>query len=250
MYRWPLSPSLGSKRSTESTNLTALKPIENRRVHEVASRYYPSNLVCAHPECSEPVQLRPNGEPTVHHIFPRSMIGGDSYFVQIDGFEVDGTEIDLVLPHAVGLCGSGTTKHHGDVEEHRAWIKFEDGVFVWYDRTVPQAHPDAQEPGDAGYETWIPLGPLNPQPGSRDGKTKRKKSAFTGQARRSREVISIKVPADERENGAGLLEEKVLEFEAKRGWPGGKEGTPRPWYYVIAEALDYTLLNADATDFS
>jgi hypothetical protein len=184
--------------------VTALKPIENRNVRGVASERYPINKKCAHPECSEPA--------TVHHIFPRSMIKSDSYFVEIHtglqeadsgpmGDADDWKDEVIVIPHAVGLCGSGTTGHHGDVEEHRAWIKYEDGEFVWYDRD----ESGKSEPGEPGVPAFDRLGPLNPQPGSREGKPKRKR--YTGQARRQRVNWQVKVPKDAQEDGAGILDD-------------------------------------------
>jgi hypothetical protein len=173
-----------------------LKPIENRNVRGVASERYPINKKCAHPECNEPA--------TVHHIFPRSMIKSDSYFVEIEdnAFVESGRGVkpeSIVIPHAVGLCGSGTTGHHGDVEEHRAWIKYEDGEFVWYDRSPTDGYVAD------GAVAWNKVGPLNPQPGSREGKPKRKR--YTGQARRQRVNWQVKVPKDEQEDGAGILDD-------------------------------------------
>jgi hypothetical protein len=55
--------------------MTALKPLENRRVRAVPSERYPLNKKCAHPECNEDAV-----DP--HHAFPRSAIGGDSWFVE------------------------------------------------------------------------------------------------------------------------------------------------------------------------
>lgn len=203
--------------------MTALKPVESRDVRAVAAESYPSNRVCAVPGCSEPVQLRPDGTPTVHHAFPRGYIKSDSYFVSIDGGKP--------LPHAVGLCGSGTSGHHGDAEEHRAWIKLEDGVFNWYER--------GSSPSGDGWENF---GPLNPQPGSVEGKPKRKR--FQGEARKKRRTISLRVP-DDQEDGAAELEEALTEFERKRG-NGDK---PRPWFYPILECVHYALLNSDESDF-
>jgi hypothetical protein len=108
------------------------------------------------------------------------MIGNDSYFVEI-AHEDDKTEI---IPHAVGLCGSGTTGHHGDVEEHRAWIRLEESEFVWYDR---QNTP--QEEGE-----WVRLGSLNPQPGSREGKPKRRRTVKGTEERATRKTVSIRLP--------------------------------------------------------
>jgi hypothetical protein len=172
--------------------MTALKPIENRRVRGVAAESYPSNLICAHPECDKPVDLRPSGDPTVHHIFPRSLTKSDSYFVAITDHESDEMAfVDTILPHAVGLCGSGTTGHHGDVEEHRAWIKLEEGVYVWYDRVAP-TDPHDEIPED--WQEWVSAGALNPQPGSVDGKTKKKRTVKGTEERAKRTTVSIRLP--------------------------------------------------------
>lgn len=180
--------------------MTALKPIDNRRVRGVAAERYPSNLICAHPDCDRPVDLRPDGTPTVHHIFPRSLTKSDSYFVEITedtprspqepfsgppGVEGGGT-LTRVVPHAVGLCGSGTTGHHGDIEEHRAWIKLEGDVYTWHDRIVV---PEGDE--NVGEE-WVGRGALDPQPGSREGRPKRKR--LKGSARAARKTISVRLP--------------------------------------------------------
>lgn len=199
----------------EANTITALKPIENRRVRGVAAERYPSNLICAHPDCDKPVDLRPDGTPTVHHIFPRSLTKSDSYFVQFwEDEEITvppsvakelgrSTGVHPVysepIPHAVGLCGSGTTGHHGDVEEHRAWIKLEDGEYVWYDRaqktyaSEEEALIDRHENGSDGTE-WVRVGPLNPQPGSREGKPKRKRTQKGTPERAARKTISVRLP--------------------------------------------------------
>lgn len=171
--------------------MTALKPIENRRVRGVAAESYPSNRICAHPDCDKPVDLRPSGEPTVHHIFPRSLTKSDSYFVEIQEENEAGDEFSSILPHAVGLCGSGTTEHHGDVEEHRGWIKLEDGVFNWYDRIAP-TDPHDEIPED--WEEWVLVGPLNPQPGSVEGKPKKKRTVRGTAERTERKTVSVRLP--------------------------------------------------------
>lgn len=199
--------------------MTPLKPIENLRVRGVASERYPINAKCAHPECNEIID-------GVHHCFPKSQIGNDSYFVEIEqDMESDST---VVIPHAVGLCGSGTTGHHGAVEAHDAWIKYEDGEFVWYDR--PEGRPCLS----LDSPDWIKLGPLNPQPGSREGKPKRKK--FAGEARRQRKTVSIKVPQDEQEDGAGLLDEQ-LELAGELLVKLGLYPEPPPVYFRLMAAL-------------
>lgn len=240
--------------------MTALKPTENRLVRAIASERYPLNKKCAHPECSEDAV-----DP--HHAFPRSAIGGDSWFVELR-FDVDkakpfdesiaavlgrtyrgivihqsdGSELlSVVLPHVTGLCRA----HHDDAEEHRAWIKLEEGVWNWY-RRMSSEETDAErerwseETGEhqMSYPTdddvWTLLGPLNPQPGSVESKTKRKK--FQGEARRKRTTISIKVPQDEQEDGAGLLEDLQTKLEQALG-----NDPARPAYYVLVDALNFAL---------
>jgi hypothetical protein len=117
------------------------------------------------------------------------MIGNDSYFVEFT--PEDGKT--KIIPHAIGLCGSGTTGHHGDVEEHRAWIKLEDGEFVWYDRqnTPQEATGPSLTPSEG---KWVRLGSLNPQPGSREGKPKRRRTVKGTEERAARKTVSIRLP--------------------------------------------------------
>lgn len=220
--------------------MTALKPIENRRVLAAASERYPLNRKCAHPDCSEPTV-----DP--HHAFPRSEIAGDSWFVIIADPETGSYDGVQPIPHVTGLCRD----HHNAVEEHDAWIKYEDGVWNWYDLapTPPEEaerwsqetgeHPDAYP-----VDTWKLLGPLNPQPGSVEGKPKRRR--FKGEERRKRRTISLRVPDDAGEDGAALLDEQIEALEAKINPDDDKR---RPIYYTIMDALSFTNLNAGADDF-
>lgn len=179
--------------------MTALKPTENRRVRAVAAEQYELNAVCAHPECAEPT-----ADP--HHAFPRSQIKGTSWFVEImtDVLKEGQASPEVkIIPHVVGLCGSGTTGHHGDVEEHRAWIKLEDGVWNWYDFVA-----DRDGKFKPPFGEWVLVGPLNPQPGQQVGKPKRKR--FKGEQRRKRRTISIRVP-DDTENGGEIWDETLDE---------------------------------------
>ena len=191
--------------------MTALPPLDNRNVRAVVTAKYEINKTCSHPECDKPTE-------SAHHIWPRSFINNDSYFVEIGEPGETGTYpgggmlplCNKAIPHAVGLCGSGTTGHHGDVEEHRAWIKYEDNEFVWYDRLwkVPRT---AASMSDGGHE-WVELGPLNPQPGSREAKAKRRKKR--GDERRKRRTISIRVP-DDAEDGAAIWDETQDDIKAR-----------------------------------
>lgn len=152
-----------------------LAPLENRSVRAVASERYPLNKQCAEPGCDQKAT-----EP--HHCFRRSQIGGDSWFVEISSIiDIHQTEWSdhRIIPHVTGLCHA----HHSDITEHRAWIKYEDGIWNWYER---------DKDDESGEEWFNLLGSLNPQPGSVEGKPKRKR--FKGEAKRARRTISIRIP--------------------------------------------------------
>lgn len=197
--------------------MTAIKPIDNRNVHSVASERYPLNKKCSHPECNEPAV-----DP--HHAFPRSLIKGDSWFVQID--LADGEYI--VIPHVTGACRA----HHDDYEARRLWLRWnveDDGLWtVWYTN-------DGKDGNHGSAAAWGEVGPLNPQPGSVEGKPKRPR--FKGEARRKRKTISIRVP-DDSENGADLWDELVEYTKARLVREGlYEEGATIPNYEALFAAL-------------
>jgi len=152
--------------------VTALKPLETRRVvGQIASRY-PLNMFCAVPDCPEPAI-------DAHHIFPRSEIGSTLWFVQAWDAE-DHELFSSPLAHVVGLCRA----HHDAVEQHDAWIKLEeiDGilVFIWYDRVD---------------DDWTQVGKLDPQPGGREKINRPKRRRFkTDDEIQKRKSVSIKLP--------------------------------------------------------
>lgn len=151
--------------------MTALPPLETRRVLGVDAAIYAANRVCAHPECAEPVPDRG------HHIFPRSQITNGKYFVQ--AWDADGKEMfPHPIPHVTGLCRN----HHDAVEQHRAWIKYEDGVFVWWQRS-------ASDPLE-----WSLTGPLDPQPAGREKVNKPKRPRLKGDDRAKAKTVTIKLP--------------------------------------------------------
>lgn len=169
--------------------MTALKPIENRLVRGVPSSRYPLNELCAMPDCGDLT-----ADP--HHCFPRSMIGNDSWFVEINEGPV--TPTGIPLPHVVGLC----RMHHDDVEEHRAWIKLEeDGRFVWYDRLALDVARRYE------MDEWVLAGDLDPQPG-RGEKSRKPRRLLRGEERRQRKRISIALP-DDWEDGGALWDELI-----------------------------------------
>jgi len=154
--------------------LTALPPLETRRVLGVDAAVYSANRICAHPECAEPVPDRG------HHIFPRSQITNGKYFVQ--AWDADGKEMFAhPIPHVTGLC----RQHHDAVERHDAWIKLEDGVFIWYDRLKVE--------NSLGLK-WTIVGPLDPQPAGREKARKPKRKRLKGDDLAKRKTVTIKLP--------------------------------------------------------
>lgn len=215
--------------------MTALRPTENARVVGLKDgqmkllRKLVLNQVCGHPDC---------GDPTCdpHHIWPRSLITNDSWFVEIT--DDDGK---TVLPNIIGLC----RPHHDDVEQHRSWIRLEDGVFNWYDRVDANDVPGAVNPQPDVYEApegwqvgsgswWQLVGPLVPQPGQVGQVKKPRKKAGATDARKSR-FVRYRVP-DDAENGAEILKELIQvgrdEWADDLGWT-----ETVPPYYVICAAF-------------
>lgn len=199
--------------------MTALNPNKELHPRGVASKRYAPNTTCAVPGCTELAESN-------HHVFGRKPPEPDSWFVRFSG------ESDPI-PHVTGLCGSGTTGHHGDVEEHRAWIEYDqEGVFVWHEFE----HGEFRTAGE-----YVRVGPLDPQPGApakKRGAPKRDKSAGP--------IItySVKAPKDD-PDAAQRLKDKTLELLDKFNEAGHKIGPT----VALERAVDYTLLNAGDEDF-
>ncbi len=227
--------------------MSAIKPIENRRVRGVPSERYPLNVQTSHPENDE--------EATeAHHCFPRSQQIGDSWFIEItfdtvaEARETLGDdavlwrrtspggplsrpkaefkgEVISIIPHVTGL----TSAEHEAIETHRAKILLEEGVWNWYDRSCECGFKDSNECCD---NEWTKIGPLNPQPGSREGKPKKKRGPKKEKAR-ARVNWQMRVPADELENGAGLMDDYVetgRELAMLLGAPVDADTSP---YHVV-----------------
>ena len=192
--------------------MTPIPPLEGR-VRGVSADRYPLNRICAQPQCTEET-----ADP--HHCFARSQISNDSWFV---AFVESATSLSEPIPHVTGLCRA----HHDAVEDHDAWIKLEDDSFVWYDRgEIPGM-------GDT-VSGWHRIGLLNPQPGSREGKPKR--SPYKGEERRQRATITLRVPKDADEDGAGILDDLHEQVEERLGY-----SKKRPLYYTTVDAFVYVL---------
>lgn len=67
----------------------------------------------------------------------------------------------------------------------------------------------------------------------------KQRKKFQGEERRQRKTISIKVPQDEQEDGAGVFDELVEALRERYGQPGV------PVYFVLVKAMYEALTNAD-----
>jgi len=208
--------------------VTALKPVVGGEVTGVLSKTYLPNLICAHPFCDKPVE-------SIHHIFGRPPgQESDSWFVRLQFIDEDGTaHVETPLPHATGLCGSGTTGHHGDVEEHRAWIRYQNGQYVWYER-------NQNDPANTPLmDQFDYVGPLNPQPGAREATPKPPMPKDGEKKKRKKQIFSVSLP----ENEDMLHVEVPRKFEQLRTILEDP-ARPRSKGYTLATVLDLALLQA------
>lgn len=191
--------------------MTALRPTENARVVGLKDgqikllRKAILNRVCGHPDCAD-------ATVDAHHIWPRSLIANDSWFVEITGDDGQKT----VFPNIIGLC----REHHDDVEQHRAWIRLEDGVFNWFVRDSD------------GQPEWVLVGHLVPQPGQVAQVRKARRKAGATDARRSR-FVRYRVP-DDAEDGAVVLDDLIVAFREEWTEELGWTDTVPPYYVIVA----------------
>lgn len=172
------------------------------------------NPVCSHPECSRETE-------DAHHCFARSAITNDSWWVEIT--EDSGEK--KIIPHVTGLC----RKHHRDVEEHRAWIKYEGGTFNWRDRVASDEFFHKVPEDLTNATLWINKGSLVPQPG--EVQHPKKKRAAKAAERHDTKQVALTAPTEEMEVFLTLLEEARVML--------GREKTNRSrWkFYVLLEVI-------------
>ena len=226
--------------------MTPLPAIENISfVQGAPATRYKRNPVCANPECDNPSE-------TTHHIFgrpPGPHSGSWFAFVPLatERTDIRNPEAQAIMskraiPHGTGLCGTGTTGCHGNVEQHLAWIKYEDGVFNWYRR-------NEQQPPLPAEVDWELVGPLDPQP-SQLIKQHLKRKRKQAQERRERSTISFSKPKDHpSEDWAGIIDDALEQFEELWVSKGGG-GKPRTRGYTVHDAILCGLLwmQAEASD--
>jgi len=187
------------------------------------------------PRCCNPGCPRWADHP--HHIFPR---GDKRLKGAYDWVEVKGA----VYQNKIGICA----RCHDDIHRQTVSIKMVgpdyDWTWMW---CVVQSTP-----GEIELTTSVPLAPIEPQPLTPEqfaietrvpaeepetcptcGHVKRARSA-TGPGR-ARKSWTVKVPADELENGAEVLDTLVDDMALLLGVEPNQTGR----YYVIVPVLYY-----------
>jgi hypothetical protein len=206
-------------------------------VNGVEGDKYMVGPACDAPGCKRPVDHK-------HHLWRRSFLGGDFWWVQVPGAK--DSDPTIVIRNVVGLCWH----HHEDVTGskggHKAWIKWvpETQSLLWME--------------DDGYDHWLQTGTLHlPTPSEEArprmdreaercptcGKLKTKEHKdHEPQPKRARKSWTIKVPADH-EDGAAILDELVEGCAEVFGHDEYTSALRR--YYTVVQALTVVLQNRE-----
>jgi len=188
---------------------------------------------CANPDCGKFAEH-------AHHIIRRSQLGGDYAWVAIK---------DYIVGNLTGLCPGCHDDVTGRVGGHRKAIRFlGDKQFYWCD--VHDVN---------GHLSFPKRGLLQPQPPTPDTLAARapgnhresENCPFCGQTRRRsprgestvgerrRKTWTVRVPADEQESGAEVLDALVEDLAPLLGVGTDTGGR----YYVLVPALYYVQHN-------
>jgi hypothetical protein len=208
-----------------------LVPSDAWNVAGVKGDKYTVGPFCDAPGCKRPVDHK-------HHLWRRSFLGGDFWWVRVP-LSADRT---TVIRNVVGLCW----RHHEDVTGavggHRAWIKWdpEEETFHWLEND--------------GYDHFAAIGTLSlpaptedaaPTPTGREaercptcGRPKRHEHTHDPQPKRPRKTWVLRVPADN-EDGALVLDELVESLAEALGMDEYTSQLKR--YHVIVPALVFCL---------
>lgn len=191
---------------------------------------------CANPDCGKFAEH-------AHHIVRRSQLGGDYAWVSIKGH---------IVGNLTGLCPGCHDDITGQLGGHKAAIRFlDDRQFYWCDvRDVN------------GHLTFPKRGLLQPQPPTPDtlaarapgnhresencpfcGQTRRRSSNPTSRMadgeRRRRKTWTVRVPDEEQEHGAEVLDALVEDLAPLLGVGTDRGGR----YYVLVPVLYYAQHN-------
>jgi hypothetical protein len=206
-----------------------LSPTDSRDVHGFEAEPYELNGFCAVPGCNEQEFLER------HHLWRRSAIGGDYWFVELPG---------MIVGNCVNLC----RRHHRQVTDNEAAIRFHDDLFFWTDLMVEDRLLTWQPPLDFVSSTGETLGGriesehVHVENGAVCPTCHRRvpkpKIETEPEARKPRKVWSVMVPRDQWEDGADVLDmliEGWREEFSKRGLQYGEAKSVK--YFVLSTGL-------------
>lgn len=209
-------------------------PLESWNIKPLEGGGYVGNAVCAAPGCQIVAEER-------HHIWRRSFLGGDFWWVRLPDGAVTG--------NCVFLCA----EHHRRLTVGEATLTYDGAAFTWGDahgarllRWQPPFYEDrtAWENHDPKLpeknEPFPGLCPSCGQPLPHSHPERKREKSLV------RRTWSIAVPVAEQENGAEVLDvnlEHARELFCAAGLPYSKDEKAR--YYVLSTALALFLTHAD-----
>lgn len=218
-----------------------LPPIDSWQVRGVAGRKYTVGPHCANPTCGKLAEH-------AHHMWRRSMLTGPFDWVELP----DG----VVVGNLVGLCPRCHDAVTGRVGGHRAairmtpehvfyWCTIADDVAIDYDFVAPiEPQPPTQEvlvasPATSGSENSCPTC------GQPRARRRTPKPAGTGR-RRARKTWPVKLPAEEAENGAEVLDSLTEDLAPLLGVDPDDDGRYTSGrYWVLVPALYFAQVKRD-----
>jgi hypothetical protein len=207
-----------------------LPAVETWNLRGLRGPDYKVGPFCSNPDCHRFAEH-------AHHIVRRSAIGGDYAWVEIDG---------VVYANKTGVCPECHDELTGRVGGHRAAIRLEQGLFVWC-KVVLRPNGEVIE--------YVPVGELKPQPPTWEiavdglelassvcptcGHERRPSGPKHPQ--RHRKSWIVKVPADQEENGAEVLDSLVSNLVPLIP---NSDASAAGRYYVLVPVLAYSLMDS------
>lgn len=211
-----------------------LPPTDSWQVRGVAGPKYTVGPRCSNPTCKKLAEH-------AHHIWRRTLLGGVFSWVELPN--------GLVLGNLTGLCPECHDKITGRVGGHKAAIRYDEGAFWWCTLGPPTSSIE--------YEF---VAPLDPQPPTREAfvaspatvesenscptcgqpRPRRRLPRPAGGHRRGRKTWPVKVPADQEENGADILDALTEDLAPLLGVDPDDNGTYTSGrYWVLVPCLFY-----------
>jgi hypothetical protein len=212
-----------------------LPAVDSWNVRGLEGPAYKVGPHCSNPHCGKIAEH-------AHHIIRRSQLVKDYDWIAIDGY---------VIANKTGLCVGCHEDITGRIGGHKAAIRWIEERFVWCLLGAD--------------ETYLPVGPLVPQPPTPDslatddprasdtgepescpfcGQHRRRRSATPPRVgRRRRKRWTVLVPDEAIEDGADVLDSLIANL-APVVPNGDASATGR--YYIIVAALAHALMDSEA----